>query len=60
MLKPSITELLEMTGSRYSLVIAASKRARQIIDGSEPLTTASSMKRFHRNTRNLRIKGRSS
>ncbi len=25
MLKPSITELLEMTGSRYSLVIAASK-----------------------------------
>lgn len=44
MLKPSITELLDMTGSRYSLVIAASKRARQIIDGSEPLTTASSMK----------------
>ncbi len=44
MLKPSINELLDMTGSRYSLVIAASKRARQIIDGAEPLTIASSMK----------------
>lgn len=44
MLKPSINELLEMTGSRYALVIAASKRARQIIDGAEPLTSASSLK----------------
>lgn len=44
MLKPSINELLEIAGSRYSLVIAASKRARQIIDGAEPLTQASSMK----------------
>lgn len=44
MLKPSINELLAIAGSRYSLVIAASKRARQIIDGSEPLTTTSSNK----------------
>jgi len=44
MLKPNINELLDMAGSRYSLVIAASKRARQIIDGSEPMTTANSIK----------------
>ena len=44
MLKPNINELLDMTGSRYSLVIAASKRARQIIDGAEPMTTANSIK----------------
>ena len=44
MLKPSINELLDMTGSRYSLVIAASKRARQIIDGAEPLTVANTVK----------------
>lgn len=35
MLKPPINDLIEITGSRYSLVIAASKRARQIIDGDE-------------------------
>lgn len=35
MLKPPINELIELAGSRYSLVIAASKRARQIIDGAE-------------------------
>lgn len=44
MLKPNINELLDMTGSRYSLVIAASKRARQIIDGAEPMTVANSIK----------------
>ncbi len=44
MLTPSINELLDIAGSRYSLVIAASKRARQIIDGAEPLTVADSIK----------------
>ncbi len=44
MLKPSINELLDITGSRYSLVIAASKRARQIIDGAEPLTVCETLK----------------
>lgn len=44
MLTPSINELLERTGSRYSLVIAAAKRARQIIDGAEPLTISDSIK----------------
>ncbi len=44
MLTPSINELLDIAGSRYSLVIATSKRARQIIDGAEPLTVADSIK----------------
>jgi len=30
MIYPPIGELLEMTGTRYSLVIATSKRARQL------------------------------
>ena len=37
MLYPSIMKLMEKTGSRYSLVIATAKRARQIISGSEPM-----------------------
>jgi len=47
MLRPSYTDLLEVinkdgenndvTGSRYSIVIAAAKRARQLIDHDEPL-----------------------
>lgn len=49
MLHPSYTDLMEVVNSeveqgeapvvnsRYSIVIAAAKRARQIIDGSEPL-----------------------
>lgn len=35
MLYPSIVELLEKTGSKYSLVIAASKRAREICEEKE-------------------------
>ena len=47
MLRPSYTDLLEVinkdqndnsvTSSRYSIVIAAAKRARQLIDKAEPL-----------------------
>ena len=37
MINPSIIELLEKVEDRYSLVIVTSKRARQIIDGSNPL-----------------------
>ena len=44
MINPSITELLEKVEDRYSLVIVTSRRARQIIDGSEPLTTNKSKK----------------
>ena len=49
-LYPSIMELMEKSGSRYSLVIAAAKRARQIseeaadsdnkIDGARSITKA--------------------
>ena len=44
MINPSITELLEKVEDRYSLVIVTSRRARQIIDGSETLTTNKSKK----------------
>ena len=32
MVKPSVTELLTKTSNRYELVIATSKRARQIVE----------------------------
>jgi len=35
MLKPPIGELVELAGSRYTLVIATSKRARQIIEAEQ-------------------------
>ena len=33
---PSLEELLEKVDSRYTLVVTAAKRARQIIDESDP------------------------
>ncbi|SKC87253.1 DNA-directed RNA polymerase subunit omega [Maledivibacter halophilus] len=44
MLKPPINELLKKVDSRYTLVIVASKRAREIIDGSEKRTDIQSNK----------------
>ncbi|WP_432665175.1 DNA-directed RNA polymerase subunit omega [Wukongibacter baidiensis] len=44
MLKPPINDLLEKVDSRYTLVIAAAKRARQIIDGNEKLIDIDSNK----------------
>ncbi len=51
MLRPSYTDLLSVinkdgddnsvTASRYSIVIAASKRARQLVDHAEPLVGVS-------------------
>ena len=38
LLYPSVNELQEKTDSRYSLVILAAKRARDIIDGKPALT----------------------
>lgn len=38
MVKPPVTDLLKKIGSRYELVIATSKRARQLAEGAEPLT----------------------
>lgn len=37
MLYPSINDLLKSVDSRYTLVLLVSKRARQIVDGSDPL-----------------------
>lgn len=36
--KPTVQELLEHAENRYALVIATSKRARQIANGKEKLT----------------------
>ncbi|WIV10797.1 DNA-directed RNA polymerase subunit omega [Proteiniborus sp. MB09-C3] len=44
MLYPSINELLKNVDSRYTLVLLVSKRARQIVDGSEPLVDPKSSK----------------
>lgn len=44
MLNPPINELLKISGSRYALVIAASKRARKLIDGELPLVDIPSVK----------------
>lgn len=37
MVKPTVAELLTKVDNRYKLVIATSKRARQIAEGSETL-----------------------
>ncbi|WP_461612194.1 DNA-directed RNA polymerase subunit omega [Clostridium sp. Marseille-QA1073] len=44
MINPSIVDLLKKVDNRYSLVVAASKRARQLIEGKEPLITVDSTK----------------
>lgn len=44
MLYPSITDLLEKVDSRYTLVLASAKRARQIIDGDKVLVKSASKK----------------
>lgn len=38
MVKPTVNELLEKAENRYALVIATSKRARQIAEGAEVKT----------------------
>ena len=37
-IKPTVTELLEIMENRFELVIVTAKRARQITAGSEALT----------------------
>lgn len=44
MLYPSTKDLMEKVDSRYTLVLLASKRARQIIDGDEITVRARSKK----------------
>ncbi len=44
MLNPSVNDLLKKVDSRYTLVVATSKRAREIIEGSEKLIDIASNK----------------
>ena len=44
MINPSIVDLLKKVDNRYSLVIVSSKRARQLIDGKQPLVEVDSKK----------------
>ena len=41
---PNVLELLQHSDSRYTLVVEASKRGRQIVGGSQPLIDAHDMK----------------
>lgn len=38
LVKPSVTELLKINNNRFELVVAISRRARQLYAGVEPLT----------------------
>ena len=44
MLNPSVNELIKKVDSRYTLIVAVSKRAREIVEGGEPLINISSKK----------------
>lgn len=44
MLNPSFKEVLKEGDSRYTLVMLTAKRARQIIDGSDPLVETEATK----------------
>lgn len=44
MIEPAIGSLLEKVDSRYTLVVAAAKRARQLTDGAHKLTDCESEK----------------
>ena len=41
---PSVLELLKHADSRYTLVVEASKRGREIVSGSQPMIDDKSMK----------------
>ncbi|MBW4828624.1 MAG: DNA-directed RNA polymerase subunit omega [Clostridiaceae bacterium] len=44
MLYPSINEITKKADSRYTLVMLAAKRARQLVDGNEPYIDTDSTK----------------
>lgn len=44
MIHPPVSSLLQKIDSRYTLVVAAAKRARQLIDGAHRLTKCDSDK----------------
>ena len=38
MIYPGVSELKEKADCRYTLVVESAKRARQLVDGAQPLT----------------------
>lgn len=44
MMNPSVDDLVRRVDSRYSLVTVISKRARQLIEGEEPLIEVKGIK----------------
>lgn len=44
MINPSIVDLLKKVDNRYYLIVMASKRARQLIEGDKPLVDIDSTK----------------
>ncbi|HSH36170.1 DNA-directed RNA polymerase subunit omega [Schnuerera sp.] len=44
MFNPSINELSNIADSRYTLVMLAAKRSRQLVEGAKPLIETSSTK----------------
>ena len=41
---PSVLELLNHADTRYTLVVEASKRGREIVDGNQPMIDSDGMK----------------
>jgi DNA-directed RNA polymerase subunit omega len=44
MINPSLDSLVKKVDSKYTLVVLAAKRAREIMDGQQPLTESKSNK----------------
>lgn len=44
MMQDLTDQLVEETQNRYTLIVVASKRSRQLVDGSEPLIETDSVK----------------
>ncbi len=44
MIYPTLSSLLDKVDSKYTLVVAVAKRARQLVDGQPKLTTVESNK----------------
>ena len=44
MIYPTLSSLLEKVDSKYTLVVAVAKRARQLVDGQQKLTRTESNK----------------
>ncbi|MGI5851101.1 MAG: DNA-directed RNA polymerase subunit omega [Clostridiales bacterium] len=44
MIYPSLDELIDKVDSRYTLVVQVAKRARQLVDGQDPMVSVDSDK----------------